>query len=399
MISYEQYLRESAVSERVIDTFLDSSQPTWAQFDPELGYVLGNAMVPDGMDGCLTISRSQANGARTSYMYVGKLCRINTYGNSFTQCAQASDGETWQEYLAAHLGEPIRNFGVGGYGVYQAYRRMVRTERTDDGAEYIILYVWGDDHLRSIMRCRHAVIYPWWDHRDGLAFHNNFWANIEIDLESGHFVEKENLLPTPESLYRMTDPEFMLEALRDDLMVQLFAIRRVDPKSLDFTCLNALAEIVGVAGIDEKDSDTLMRSAERIKNAYGFATTKHIIDKTVSFCRKNGKKLMVGLLCPTATRQLLRGEARYDQDIVDYLEERGLRYFDMNIVHLNDYRSFRLSIEDYLKRYYIGHYSPAGNHFFAYSIKDMIVEWLNPKPIPYRGDDQQAIDFKGYLPK
>jgi hypothetical protein len=48
--------------------------------------------------------------------------RINTYGNSFTQCHQVSDGETWQEYLAAPLGEPIRNFGVGGHGVFQAYR-------------------------------------------------------------------------------------------------------------------------------------------------------------------------------------------------------------------------------------------------------------------------------------
>ena len=28
-----------------------------------------------------------------------------------------NDGETWQEYLAAHLREPIRNYGVGGYSV------------------------------------------------------------------------------------------------------------------------------------------------------------------------------------------------------------------------------------------------------------------------------------------
>jgi hypothetical protein len=51
-------------------------------------------------------------------MYADKKCRINTYGDSFTQCHQVSDGETWQEYLAAHLGEPVRNFGMGGYGAY-----------------------------------------------------------------------------------------------------------------------------------------------------------------------------------------------------------------------------------------------------------------------------------------
>jgi hypothetical protein len=41
-----------------------------------------------------TISTVQANGARTSFMYAGKKCRINTYGDSFTQCYQVSDGET-----------------------------------------------------------------------------------------------------------------------------------------------------------------------------------------------------------------------------------------------------------------------------------------------------------------
>ena len=84
------------------------------------------------------------------------------------------DGETWQEYLAAHLGEPIRNFGVGGFGVYQAYRRLLRTEQTEDGAEYLILYVWGDDHFRSVMRCRHAVIYPFWDHEEDFVFTTTF---------------------------------------------------------------------------------------------------------------------------------------------------------------------------------------------------------------------------------
>ena len=67
-------------------------------------------------------------------MYKDKPCRINTYGNSFTLCHQVSDGETWQEYLAGHLGEPIRNFGMGGFGVYQAYRRMVREEQTENQA-------------------------------------------------------------------------------------------------------------------------------------------------------------------------------------------------------------------------------------------------------------------------
>ena len=130
-----------------------------------------------------------ADGARL----LNKPCRINTYGDSFTQCHQVSDSETWQEYLAGHLGEPIRNFGMGGFGVYQAYRRMIREEQTDHGAKYLIFYIWGDDHVRSLLRCRHAAIYPWWNDDGGRAFHNNFWANIEMNLKTGRLEEHENL--------------------------------------------------------------------------------------------------------------------------------------------------------------------------------------------------------------
>ena len=130
---YVDYLRASVVPRATIDRFLKG--PAWAQFDSELGYVLSNYMPLEGVGGSATISTVQSNGARTSYAYSGRKCRINTYGDSFTLCHQVSDGETWQEYLAAHLGEPIRNFGMGGYGAYQAYRRMVREEGTDHAAE------------------------------------------------------------------------------------------------------------------------------------------------------------------------------------------------------------------------------------------------------------------------
>ena len=50
-----------------------------------------------------------------------------------------------------------------------------------------------------------------------------------------------------------------------------------------------------------------------------------------------------------------------------------------------------------MKRYFIGHYTPSGNHFFAYAIKDKIVDWLDPKPITYQQDENKLIRFKGYL--
>ena len=118
-LTVREFLNEATLSREEVDEFLDPERPNWARFDPELGYLLCNSEMQDGIDECLTNSNYQATGERKTINGSDKPCRINTYGNSFTQCHQVSDGETWQEYLAAHLCEPIRNFGVGGYGVYQ----------------------------------------------------------------------------------------------------------------------------------------------------------------------------------------------------------------------------------------------------------------------------------------
>ncbi|MGD0560002.1 MAG: hypothetical protein ABSA93_34165 [Streptosporangiaceae bacterium] len=200
----------------------------------------------------------------------GRKPRINTYGNSFTECNQVSDGETWQEYLAGHLGKPVGNFGVGGYGLYQAYLRMLRVERTADGAEYVIFYVWGDDPARSIMRCHWGQIYPWHTQaslEQGL-FNGNPWAHVEIDLETGSFAELENPLSTPESLYAMCDPEWMLEHLRDDLATQL-AVYAGEPDyeepgkiaELDRPAIDRLAEVLDFPFDWGADSDQRRQAA------------------------------------------------------------------------------------------------------------------------------------------
>ena len=169
MISYEEWLRSSVLHKEEIDDFLSPDVPTWAQYDAELGYTLGNYMPRDGVDGSMTISTSRLDGTRRAIIYRDRACRLNSYGNSFTECHQVSDHETWQEYLAAHLGEPIRNFGMGGYGALQSYRRMVRTEVSDLGSEYVLLYIWGDDHFRSVMRCRHVVTRGWYRDRNAMG--------------------------------------------------------------------------------------------------------------------------------------------------------------------------------------------------------------------------------------
>lgn len=398
---YLDYVRANVAARGEVEVLVKGQG--WAQFDPELGYILGNSMPHDGFEKSMTLSTVQADGARTSFMYAGRPCRINTYGDSFTQCHQVNDGETWQEYLAGHLGEPVRNFGVGGYGVYQAYRRMLREEKTAHGAEYLTLYLWGDDHIRSLLRCRYMNFREWTARQteiegEGVMFHGNFWPNIEMDLATGEMVAHESRIRSAAELFNMTDPDWMAENLKGDLALQMSLFKKGLIRAPDWVALRKLAGWlncpVDLDNVAHRDEAVTM-----LLDAYSFAATKYILTKAQTFAAENHKQLLVVLFDPNrVTRALLTGaKSRYDQPIVDFLQEHKFKVFDMNLVHVADFKNFNLSVDRYYDRYFIGHYSPAGNHFFATAIGLTIAEWLDPKPIIYRTDQHKSTDFKGYL--
>jgi hypothetical protein len=62
--------------------------------------------------------------------------------------------------------------------------------------------------------------------------------------------------------------------------------------------------------------------------------------------------------------------------------------------------SIMYSGAEFMKPYLVngaGHFNPMGNHFIAYSIKDKVIELLDPKPVPYQQSNARIINFKGYL--
>jgi len=58
---------------------------------------------------------------------------------------------------------------------------------------------------------------------------------------------------------------------------------------------------------------------------------------------------------------------------------------DLLEAHKADFAQFNIGIEDYIKRYYMGHYKPLGNLFTAFSLKKQLVDMLEPKPTSYDG--------------
>lgn len=413
--SFDDYIRMSAVPRDILSQWLQV--PSWVTFDPELGYVLGNSIMPWGIGNTATIETIQSNGARTTIMYAEKKPRINAYGDSFTESEQVSDGETWEEYLAGHLGEPVANFGVGGYGVYQAYRRMIREEETDHGARYLILTICCDDSTRSLYRYRRATFFRTWPERGGMTFHGNFWSNLEMDLDTGHFVEQRQLLPTRDSLYQMTDPEWMVAHLKDDLALQLTLYKSGSISGLDRDKISRLAAALDfpfdwklesqgatVPGEYAARGTSLMTpmqaQAAALLNRYSQRATIFILEKAREFARQKRKQLLVVLNGNADIGEMRSNGTRDDQELVDYLVKEEVPLVDMNEVFLRGFKTSGLNASEYMSPYLVngkGHFNPMGNHFIAYAIKDKLVELLDPKPLPYQRPDAQAINFSGYL--
>lgn len=396
-MTYEQYIKQNVAKKSEIDIFL-SNKGTWAQFSPELGYILGNSMPHDGRDKSFTISTVQKNGARTQVNYKDNTCRINVYGDSFAQCHQVSDGETWEEVLAANFGEPIRNFGMGGYGTYQSYRRMLKEESTNYKTKNIIFYIWGDDHQRNLLQCRYMAIKPWNDQMDpGFSFHGNFWPYMDFDLKTGKFTEHDNKLNTPKLLYKMTDAEWMYTNLKDNLALQALLFIQGYTTDFDAEKMSQLAKWLKV-DFDANDKVNLVKNVENLLDKFGYAANIYILEKVKDYALKNNKNILIVIFDPYKVMSaLMMNQPRIDQVMVDYLKKENFNYFDMNEVHANDFKNSNLSINDYYAKYFVGHYDPVGNMFFATAIKSKLVNWLNPKPITYQNSNKQYIDFKGYL--
>ena len=83
---------------------------------------------------------------------------------------------------------------------------------------------------------------------------------------------------------------------------------------------------------------------------------------------------------------------RWDNAMLDYLDGSGLPYVDALAPVGEEYKGFKLPIESFLERFYVGragaqvfgHYKAQGNFWFASVIKQALVDWLEPKPPAYR---------------
>ena len=379
------YLKSILYTPQEVKSLILGNGPHGEKYDPDLGWVYADKRSRGGMGHSTATYRYDPSGTRRMIMYADQPCRINTYGDSFTHCDQVSDGETWQEALAAHLIEPVRNYGIGGYSVYQAYSRMKR-EESRTPAKYIIFNIYNDDHYRNL--------HSWRTLRRGQTAkeRGGVWGPpmpfVKANPATGEFTEHSNPCLTSESLSNLHDLGWVYETFKDDFVLRIALARRNITAGMPEKSYDDIMDFAEDQGLEVEISDpqTLADSLDTLYTRAGIFASIRIVEKVDAFAAAHGKKVLYVLSYGGAPRLLnnLRKGQRFDQQFVDFLEKKQLPYVDLLKAHLVDLAQFQASIDDYLRRYYIGHYNPRGNFFHAFALKDSLVELLEPKPLPYQ---------------
>jgi hypothetical protein len=389
-----KFLAEHYVSNRAqIDGLLAGRVRDYInrKYDPDLGYVFWTGRFRHGLDGAICDYNFDSFGARRGIAHADRPCRVNTYGDSFTFGDQVSDGETWQEQLAAHLGEPIRNYGVGNYSVYQAYLRM-RREEARTPAKYIIFNIYDDDHFRSL--------------RPFMAQGSSWGARpyVTVNACEERFEEHPNPCPTPASYCKLCDLDWVHRTFQGneelELLLGLWHARQGTPEK-SYATVRELARRRGLGlTIDSKES--LLTTIKEVETRDALFSSMRIVELVDRFAAEQGKAVLYVLSYGAdCLRQNIKDHGRFDQSFVDFLHKRGLPFVDMMDIHSRDFGSFKTSPDEYLSRFHVrnmttgslGHYSRFGNAFLAFAIKSKLVALMDPKPPAYDGSAYIPASF------
>lgn len=381
-VTARQFLEEHLYTRREVSDWLAGKAFPFAKYSSEYGWLLRSAKFQDGMDDSICVYTYGASDERIMINYRDQPCRINTYGNSFTQCHQVSDGETWQEALAAHLHEPVRNFGVGGWSVYQAYLRMVQEEKRHP-AEYIVFNIYEDDHFRNLDAWRNLRA------KKHVQFIEPTLPHVRVNAREDRFEECPNPCPTPESVYHLCDLDWVDEHFNEDFALQiLLAHRNARTENPDrrYAGILALATTHGIV-TSEQTAANLSATAEELHRRSAYFASEKIVEKIEAFAAQTGKRVLyVASYSPSFIARYATEGVRPDQSFIDFLRAKKLPLVDLLAEHAGELGRYNGDIKDYLKHYFVGHYNPRGNLFTALALKDPLVATMEPKPAAYRPD-------------
>lgn len=300
-----------------------------------------------------TIGPQRTRGKKTySVIPRADMTRIAAFGDSYTFGAVVSDDECWAAKLDAEDARvEVLNFGVGGYGLDQAYLRYEK-----EGVRFsphIVLICYLTENI-----ARHVNVYrPFYSRSDSWPFSKPRFILVADTLKL-----LNNPLSTPrhyEELVR--NPEEVLARLgKHDYFYQ----KSCRSSRLDFLPSVRLFTIFRHNMRTRYSDNTLYEGGYYNVDSKAFHVTVKLIDRFYERVRINGA-IPVVLIFPhenDLVRYSSSGTKSY-LPLLDYLRRRQLRHID--VVDAFDESGRVIVVRHLFNIETKGHYSPLGNELVA----------------------------------
>lgn len=330
---------------------LFEDQNSYIQHDPVLGWSIkknGSAR---------NLYRANSDGIRADREYrltpPKDVLRVASFGDSFTHCSSVSNQHTWQEYLNEIKSSlEVMNFGVGAYGLDQAFLRYQR-----DGKRYrphVVLIGFMSENINRNVN----VFRPFYYGGTGMPF-----SKPRFILQEGKNILKANPLKHLSDLELLIrDPEnILLELGRHDWHFQ----QKPKEGPLDFLPSVRLARLAAYSARKRLTPQIFDGASSYNEDSNAFKLTLKIFDDFHESVMKEGAVPIV-VLFPTRDDLLAHRKSSTNvfAPLVRYFKENKYRYVDLHEAF--DTYASDISLEEL----FVGHYSPSANRAVAKYLAD-----------------------------
>lgn len=178
----------------------------------------------------------------------------------------------------------------------------------------------------------------------------------------------------------------MTERFKDDFVLKIMLAHANAKGGNPDAAYKAVLDLATTHGIRTRTDSggTASESAQELLNNAALMSSQWVVEQMTAYAKAKGKKALVVLSCSTmGLARFAKEKKRFDQPFVDWLREKNIPFVDMMDAHMADFTEYNVPIERYLQRHFIGYYTPLGNHFCAFAMKNKVLEMLNPKPPAY----------------
>ena len=340
------------------DIFREQSGRIRALIQPDttrllvLDSVLGWRYRPNHRD---SVNQTNADDVRSAreYSHVpgAGVIRVSAFGNSFVYCNEVKNEDSWPAQIELmYPGIEVLNYGVGGYGVDQAYLRFL-AEGSRLSPRIVVIGFATDDLSRVV------------------NVYRRFRSNREIPLVKPRYVLSDHgelvLLPTPvrgvlEYAQYLEDPQRVIElgahdqwyepAIYQDPLYDYSAMVRLVTE----TWIRARRRYLG--------PDRLVQGGVFNPSSSAFQIQVALFQRFADSAQARGARLLVVLFPDMASvKSVRRGRKTVLASLLTALRARGLEYVDLT----DAFRDAGSQAE--VEQWFMpgGHYSPEGNRVAA----------------------------------